>query len=422
VTRGSLVFLCALLGAGTALGQQPAAEPAEPFAYERPVTASAGPQRLPVDGPLLAAGQAFHVTRVGTSLIAAGGLGDLRLFETNGSPVPYILVQPSGQERWVTGRLVPIPTTKTTSGFEADAGSVQPLDAIRVEGIPAPFLKRLTLEASGDRARWISLATEATLFDLPAEQLRQLEIAFPPGSYRYLRLVWNDTNSGRVPLPRSVIARSAGRVAPPIQPSIDVSLERQASEPGRSRYRVRLPAGRLPIVALELEVAGGHVLREAIVSESRFAGLEAAPTELGRATLRRVVRDGVPASDLRIPIAPPVESELQLTIEDGSNPPLEVQRVRLHFAQLPWIYFESPSKEIVARYGARLLRGPQFDLEAVRESIDITRVPDARWGEPRALVETAAAAAPMQGLKPGAQLEPASFRHSRGIRGGAAGL
>ena len=35
-----------------------------------------------------------------------------------------------------------------------------------------------------------------------------------------------------------------------------------------SRYRVRLPAARLPIIALELDVGGGHVYRPAVVSES----------------------------------------------------------------------------------------------------------------------------------------------------------
>jgi hypothetical protein len=57
-----------------------------------------------------------------------------------------------------------------------------------------------------------------------------------------------------------------------VPPSLTVRLpvERRPSEPGRSRYRVKLPAARLPIVALEVMVeSGGHVFRHATVSESR---------------------------------------------------------------------------------------------------------------------------------------------------------
>ena len=37
---------------------------------------------------------------------------------------------------------------------------------------------------------------EGTLFDLPDESLQQIELRFRPGSYRYFRITWDDTNSG----------------------------------------------------------------------------------------------------------------------------------------------------------------------------------------------------------------------------------
>ncbi len=76
-----------------------------------------------------------------------------------------------------------------TSGFEIDLGQAIVIDRVRVDGITSPFLKRVRLEGSGDRARWTLLVDEGTLFDLPAERLVQTELAFRPGAYRYVRLI-----------------------------------------------------------------------------------------------------------------------------------------------------------------------------------------------------------------------------------------
>ena len=418
----SCVGLLAALAAAAHVAAQ--SGPQGQFAFERPVTtAGPGPQRLSVDQSLLVAGSPFRVIRRGQRFVAEDGLADLRLLDSEGRPVPYLFVHPPADDPlWIGGRVLAVRPTKTTSGFEVDLGRAEPVDMMRVEGIPAPFLKRLSVEGSGDRARWTSLAPEATLFDLPAEKLHQTQVGFTPGSYRYVRVTWNDTNSGRVPHPRIVRARRATDVQLVEQSPIELAFERRPSQPGASRYRVRLPAARLPIIAVELDVAGGHVFRTAAVTESRFGGVEAAPSELGRATLSRVVRDGVQAADLRIPIAPPAESEMQLLIEDGSNPPLEIERILAHLAELPAIYFEAPSGGVIARYGDRSLRRPTYDLEAVRQSIDIPRVREAGWGAPKALVETGAAASDEGMPQPGGAVDASGFRHVRSLSGASTGL
>ena len=137
-------------------------------------------------------------------------------------------------------------------------------------------------------------------------------------------------------------------------------FERRPSEPGRSQFRVRLPAGRLPIVALDLDVGGGHVLREARVFEARLAGGEVVPTPLGTAMLKRVVQGDLTASALRVPIEAPIEPQLDLVIDDGNNPPIDLKGVTAVFAELPWIYFESTGDAAVARYGHPSLAAPRY--------------------------------------------------------------
>lgn len=429
MTRRSITFAALALVGAVLQAQQPLR-----FRYERPVSLDApGPHRLAVDVPLLTGGNRFTQMqrldgREGDRWRAHGGLSDLRLFEASGREVPYLLVYPDdGTPEWIGASVLPLAVTETqtmkTSGFKADLGAASTVDMIQVEGIPAPFLKRLVLEGSGDREHWTLLTREGTVFDLPQEQLRQLALTFRTGPYRFLRVTWDDTHSGRVPLPRAVFARRANAERPAPPPlTADAAADRRPSEPGRSRYRVTLPAAGLPIVALTLEVPGGHVFRNAVVTESAVQGTRALPVEIGRATLTRVVRDGVTASALRIPTRPPREAQLDLVVDDGSNPPLEVSRVHLEMAELPWIYFEGPGGSITARYGDRGAQAPKYDLEALRDSVKVAAVPDARWGDSResSVAGPASSAPPMP--ETGAPLDAALFRHRRKLPDTVAGL
>jgi hypothetical protein len=413
------VLLC-LLVAGTVFAQEPSA----PFRVERPIASTAaGPQRLAIDVALLSRAQRMDLQPFGPIHgRAVGGLGDLRIVAADGHEVPYLLVYPFREQRWVTSTVLPIPATKETSGFEADLGEMHTVDTITVDGLPAPFLKRVRLEGSGDRAHWTLLVAEGTLFNLPQEVLVQLYLQFRPGAYRYLRVTWNDTNSGRLPLPQAVRARSVGADAIPFEPlKTSVTVQRRTSEPGMSRYRLRLPAAGLPIVALTLDVGPGHVFRRATVSEARLGNSVAAPVELGGARLSRVERDGVSVSGLRIPIQRPRESELELVVDDGNNPPLDLKEVSIELAELPWVYFESPGGPLTARYGNAAAASPSYDLEAVRGRLKLADVPDTSWGEP-VEATTAAPEPPPYVPDAGATIAQEGFRYRRAIPAGPAGL
>ena len=413
-TRVAVALVVGLvpLGALTA-GQRPASPPG--FRFERPiVTNGRGPRRLATDVPLL----------VG----ANRNLGDLRLFDANGRETPFLMVsKPRADPEYARATILPVASidreTSKASGFEADLGEANIVDRFRIDGLPTPFLKRASLEGSGDRAHWTMLVAEGTVFDLPDEKLRQVELAFRSGSYRYFRITWDDTNSGRLPRPPSAAARVVATAVSPPPVTAALAVERRASEPGRSQYRIRLPGGHLPIVALEFDLGGGHVLRSVSLYEAGLSGVEAVPVLLGSATLRRIVQGSLTAASLRLPINPPLEPQLDLVVDDGDNPPLDVRGVQAIFADLPWIYFESDGGAMVARYGSPSLSAPRYDLEAVRDTLRLDAVTPAAWGDAyaRASDEPAAAAAPPLPTV-GSSLDPALFNYVRDIPPGDAGL
>jgi hypothetical protein len=420
MTRHGLVTAAGLALGAAALAAQGAADAR--FRFERAiVVATPGPQRLDVNAVLLSAAQRPLVIQSGDRSIASGGLGDLRLFAADNAEIPFLLVPPSPDApAFAAGRILPVASTEKTSGFEVDLETVTTVDAVDLGRMRGPFLKRFTLEGSGDRERWTQLVAEGTAFDLPAEQLRHTMIEFDQGAYRYLRMTWDDTNSGPVPPPDQAAARRVTVSSPGPVLREPLAFEVRRAEPGRSRFRITLPAGRLPIAALELNIGGGHLLRDARVLEANLVGEEARAQVIGQARLTRVVRDQVAADALRIPIRPPNEPQIELVVEDGDNPALELKDVTAVFAELPWIYFEGSGGPVTARYGDPKLAPPRYDLEAGRATIPAT-LSRATWGAtPPVAIASEPDGLPMPAT--GSAIDPAGFAYARAIPAGSAGL
>ncbi len=370
---------------------------------------ASGAQRISPDVALLS-GAAF------------ADLRDLRLFDSQQHEVPYLLIHPEPNEaRWKAGKILPVAATKVSSGFEVDLGSLDSINSLRISGISAPFLKRFQLEGSGDRSHWTLLTAEGTLFDLPAENLRQVETNFMAGQFRYLRLTWNDQNSGVVSLPESAAARIVENREAPSALRASAEFSRLATGPGYSRFRVPLPGSHLPLSAVELQVNESRLLRPARVIESRLSNGVVTSETLGAATLRRVVQDSVVASNLRIPIRAPQGREIEILIEDSSNPQLNLTQVTLEFSPQPWIYFESVSGGLFARYGDPKAVAPRYDLEAIRREIHMKNIPEAQW-EPPMKGNAPDVNMPTAAIPPGAAIDRSAFRFARQIPSSASGL
>jgi hypothetical protein len=135
------------------------------------------------------------------------------------------------------------------------------------------------------------------------------------------------------------------------------------------------------------------------------------------------VRGELAAAEMSILIAPPQEAQLDLIIEDGDNPPLEITEVSALFAYLPWIYFESADKQpLTARYGYAGLNEPRYDLEAARVSVAKAQTSEARWEEERAIKAESESPADNGVPGPGSAIDLGSFRYARSIAAGKPGL
>jgi hypothetical protein len=373
------------------------------------VPAQAGPNRLDPDVELLA-----H---------AKPDLGDLRLADAGGRELPYLVVQPPQEPHWIAGHVLPVAATKKTSGFELDLGALHSIDRIRIEGIAAPFLKRARLEGGGDREHWTLLAADATVFDLPDEKLKNVDIAFDPGDYRYLRVTWDDRASAVVTGLDTVSARLHEPGTAPDSVRASLTFRKISSEPQKSRYRISLPGPNLPIVAIEAVVANGEVFRSAGVYAQRLEGGVIMPVLLGTSTLKRAERFGGVAADLGVPITKANDVDLELVVDDGNNPPLALTAINARLAPLPWIWFETTTTgNVTASYGDARRSAPTYDVEASRSAIAKSTPPFAKWASaPRPTTSEAAETATIASFR-GATVNRADFRYSRDVPSAPAGV
>lgn len=409
---------------------------AQPFQRAVVVT-GAGPHRLDADVALVAGAARGRVAPLAGVTAGVeqvlGGLGDLRLVDADGREVPYLLMPPRSDvaPRAAAAQVVRIPATKTTSGFEIALDSAVPVAALDVSGLPAPFMKRVRVEGSVDRAHWVELAAAVTIFDLPGEGLRQTVVPLPSGTQRYLRVVGDDTHSAPLPLPAasavSVVLESRGGSPAPAL-TVDVPFRAQTTG-SRTRYFLRLPGERLPIVAFRLDAANTTVRRTVRVWPARTGRGEG--TVLGQSTIQRVERDGLVAGDLIVPVRPPQDATADIEVDDGSNPPLDLRAIQAVFAHLPQIYFVAPdARPLTAHYGRHELAAPTYDLEAARASVDVDGAPAAAWGPAVASTMATAAATPEVAMAPpvtpvpvfGAPLDRRLFSFARALPPGPAAV
>lgn len=392
---------------------------------ERSVTPAPGANRLEPDAALLsgAAPLRYSVTEHGgrPAYRLTGGLEDFRLRDADGKEHPYLLVAPRTREpQWRAASTRPIAATKTSSGFEADLGSAVDSDRLRIDGIASPFMKRLRVEGSGDRTRWTVLSAEATIFDLPEQQLKNIEVSFDAGVFRYLRVTWDDRSSARVAPLGDVSARMHAEGSATSQTRIPIAFRSVSSETSKSRYRLQLPGPHLPVIAIEITAANPNVFRDAAVTEGRFSGSTVEPVPLGSGKLRRAAREEGVAEEMAIPISLPLSPDLHLVVDDGNNPSLDIRRIDAVLAPLPWIYFESAAAALTASYGDASRKAARYDLEAKRAAAENSTTAFATWGR----LQNAPAVREIAVLTPiaGGAVDRKDFQFARAIAPGAHGL
>ena len=152
--------------------------------------------------------QAFEVPAKGlvrvnvpaTTLNAAQpGLEDLRIVDSSGNQVPYLIE-----------RLLPDPESSTRptefrstienggTQLNLKTGTNAPIIGVTLETPATQFMKAVEVEGSNDGRTWTKLAGGDSLFQLP-NGATKLRVSLPEGAWQLLRITIDELNSAPVP-------------------------------------------------------------------------------------------------------------------------------------------------------------------------------------------------------------------------------
>src|SRR6478735_3496927 len=141
-----------------------------------------------------------HVNLPATTLDAAQpGLEDLRIVDSKGDQVPYLI------ERLVPDAESKIRPAEFRSTIENGAthlilktGTSAPIIGVSVETPGTRFMKAADVEGSNDGRTWTKLAGGDSLFQLP-NGATKLRVPLPEGAWQFLRATIDDLGSPPMP-------------------------------------------------------------------------------------------------------------------------------------------------------------------------------------------------------------------------------
>jgi len=296
---------------------------------------------------------------------ARPALEDLRLFDDAGNELPYVIEHPRPAVRIVqAAKSFQTSLNPGATVLTLETGLAQALDAVTLETPALNFIKAVRVEGSGDGNRWQPLAQGRPVFRQP-NGASALQIAFPAGTWRWLRLTVEDQRSPPVPFTGARVQAAAGESAP--GEWLPLPISERHDNPGETRLTLNLGAANLDLAALQIETAEPLFTRPVTVAEPQIVDGAIREQTVAQGVIFRVAVEGLPAStNLMIPVENQIRSrELVLLVKNQDSPPLTIPAVR---AERRPVYLAFLARSAGAHHlltGNRQCAAPSYDLAAL---------------------------------------------------------
>ena len=192
-------------------------------------------------------------------------LGDIRLVNTSGEQVPYVLVRP--KDTTERQKYVPDAINRSTNSDRAamvtlDFGKKTVKNSIEVITEGNNFRRAIKVEGSNDNIEFFTLVEQAYIFAVTYNR-RFEQIDLPKNDYRYLRItVWSMAMEEKSPVIDAVKAFKTEKSLAERHP-VEMTLKEQIEDEknNSSIYVYDLVYRRLPVSEIELEVADDSFYR-----------------------------------------------------------------------------------------------------------------------------------------------------------------
>ncbi|PYJ99362.1 MAG: hypothetical protein DME68_04120 [Verrucomicrobia bacterium] len=269
---------------------------------------------------------------------AQPGLEDLRIVDTAGNQVPYLIE-----------RLAPHPESmlrpkEFRSTIEAGAtrliletGTTAPIAGVSLETPASQFVKAVQVEGSHNGANWKKLAAGEPIFQEP------------------------------VPFTGAQLHRP--RSAAPAE-TLPITIKSRDDSLGVTRLALDLGAANLTVASLRIDTGEPLFTRTVTLAVPEIAGDDIRERTLGEAAVYRVSVDGRSEARLDIPIEQQIHArELLLLIRNQDSPPLSISAVHGDRRLVRLIFFAHEPGHYSLLSGNDQCTAPRYDLSALSEQL-----------------------------------------------------
>jgi hypothetical protein len=305
-----------------------------------------------------------HVNLPATTLDAAQpGLEDLRIVDSKGDQVPYLI------ERLVPDAESMIRPAEFRSTIENGAthlnlktGTRAPIVGMSLETPATGFMKAVDVEGSNDGTTWTKLAGGDSLFQSPNGAMK-LRVSLPEGPWEFLRVTVDDLGSQPVPFTGAQLHKA--RTTAPAE-AVPITIKTRDESPGITRLALDLGAANLTLGSLRIESNEPVFTRGVTLSVPEVGDDGIRERNIADAVIYRVNVNGKNEAHLEIPLESQIHTrELFVLIRNEDSPPLSVDTVRADRRLVRLTFFANQPGRYSLLSGNTQCAAPRYDLSAL---------------------------------------------------------
>ena len=291
------------------------------------------------------------------------GLEDLRIVDSRGSQVPYLI-----------DRLLPDPEStirplEFRSTIENGAtrlvlktGTNAPVVGVSLETPATRFMKAVDVEGSNDGTTWIKLAGGDSLFQLP-NGATKLRVTFPESAWQFLRITIDDLGSPPVPFTGAQLYKA--RTTAPAE-AVAVTIKSRDESPGTTRLALDLGAASLTLGSLRIESNEPIFTRAVTLAVPEVGDDGIRERNIADAVIYRANVNGKNEAHLEIPLESQISTrELLVLIRNEDSPPISVDAVRADRRLVRVTFFANEPGRYSLLSGNSRCAVPRYDLSAL---------------------------------------------------------
>ena len=332
---------------------------------------------------------------------AQPGLEDLRIIDSTGNQVPY-LIERLLPEPETTIRPMEFRSTIENGPTQLDlkTGTAAPIISLTLETPATQFMKAADVEGSNDGRTWTKLAGGDSLFQLP-NGATKLRVSLPEGAWQFLRISIDELGSPPVPFTGAQLQKA--RTNAPAE-TVEVSIKSRDESPGTTRLALDLGAANLTLGSLRIESNEPVFTRAVTLAVPEVSDDGIRERDITGGVIYRVNVNGKNEAHLEIPLESQIQTrELLVLIRNEDSPPIPIDAVHADRRLVRLTFFANQPGQYSLLSGNTQSVAPRYDLSALsgklKNAAAMEVVPSALATNPNYKPPEALAAIALSGAK-----------------------